>query len=268
MSLNVILTISILVIGYFILVELAVITLWSLARFKKRPLTKDLIITVFIAALPVYFTLFQISELMVNFTPSLPVGVYRQMDTREISRGDIVSYCLDVPEYVALAKERGYLGAGNCCAGLKPLLKYAAGMPGDVVGVTEDDQITVNQKTLPNVYIAAEDLQGRAMPESVPFTGVIPTGKVFLVSYHLGGFDSRYFGLADINKLKQFKPVIIFKKGKYMQEKEYLKAAARAVEEQAEANPGLGIPVDPNLADFMGAFKENAVPTDDYMEEK
>ena len=52
-----------------------------------------------------------------------------------------------------------------------------------------------------------------------------------------------------------------------MQEKEYLKAAARAVEEQVEANPSLGIPVDPDLADFMGAFEENAVPADDYMED-
>lgn len=52
-----------------------------------------------------------------------------------------------------------------------------------------------------------------------------------------------------------------------MQEKEYLQAAAKAVEEQAEANSGLGIPVDPDLADFMGAFAENAVPADDYMEE-
>ena len=49
-----------------------------------------------------------------------------------------------------------------------------------------------------------------------------------------------------------------------MHEKDYLKAAACAVEEQAEANPGLGIPVDPDLADFMGAFEESAVTADDY----
>ncbi|MBM9614867.1 hypothetical protein JWJ90_11290 [Desulfobulbus rhabdoformis] len=35
---------------------------------------------------------------------------------------------------------------------------------------------------------------------------------------------------------------------------EYLKAAALKVEQQALENPGLGIPVDPDVADYMGAF--------------
>lgn len=35
---------------------------------------------------------------------------------------------------------------------------------------------------------------------------------------------------------------------------EYLKAAAQKVEQQTLDNPGLGIPVDPDVADYMGAF--------------
>ena len=35
---------------------------------------------------------------------------------------------------------------------------------------------------------------------------------------------------------------------------DYLQAAARRVEQQALDNPGLGIPVDPDVADYMGAF--------------
>lgn len=35
---------------------------------------------------------------------------------------------------------------------------------------------------------------------------------------------------------------------------EYLQAAARRVEQQALDNRGLGIPVDPDVADYMGAF--------------
>nr|WP_320013103.1 hypothetical protein [uncultured Desulfobulbus sp.] len=35
---------------------------------------------------------------------------------------------------------------------------------------------------------------------------------------------------------------------------EYLKAAAQKVEQQALKTPGLGIPVDPDVADYMGAF--------------
>lgn len=49
-------------------------------------------------------------------------------------------------------------------------------------------------------------------------------------------------------------------------EQEYLKAAAEAVERQALENPDLGIPVDPDVADFMGAFEEEAVSLDDVLE--
>lgn len=37
-------------------------------------------------------------------------------------------------------------------------------------------------------------------------------------------------------------------------ETDYLAAAARTVEMQAVDNPGIGIPADPDVADFMGAF--------------
>lgn len=36
---------------------------------------------------------------------------------------------------------------------------------------------------------------------------------------------------------------------------EYLKAASHAVLRQAEENPGMGVPVDPDVAEFMGAFQ-------------
>lgn len=39
--------------------------------------------------------------------------------------------------------------------------------------------------------------------------------------------------------------------------KDFLKSAALAVENQVAENPHLGIPVDPDVADFMGAFAED-----------
>ena len=39
----------------------------------------------------------------------------------------------------------------------------------------------------------------------------------------------------------------------------YLEAAAREVYRQVAENPGLGIPVDPDVADHMGAFQETAI---------
>lgn len=49
-------------------------------------------------------------------------------------------------------------------------------------------------------------------------------------------------------------------------EKDYLKAAATAVERQALESPDLGIPVDPDVAEFMGAFEEQAVGLDDVLD--
>ncbi len=45
--------------------------------------------------------------------------------------------------------------------------------------------------------------------------------------------------------------------------KEYLQAAARAVDVQATESPELGVPVDPDVAEFMGAFEEGALNLDD-----
>ena len=49
-------------------------------------------------------------------------------------------------------------------------------------------------------------------------------------------------------------------------ENDYLKSAAAAVEKQVVDNPGLGIPADPDVAEFMGAFEEEAVTLDDVLD--
>jgi hypothetical protein len=45
-----------------------------------------------------------------------------------------------------------------------------------------------------------------------------------------------------------------------------LKAAADAVIDQAMEYPDLGIPADPDVADFMGCFEETAVSPDDFIQ--
>lgn len=46
----------------------------------------------------------------------------------------------------------------------------------------------------------------------------------------------------------------------------YLDAAAADVYRQVEENPGLGIPVDPDVADYMGAFQDDAMDELDVLE--
>lgn len=53
-----------------------------------------------------------------------------------------------------------------------------------------------------------------------------------------------------------------------MQDKEYLSAAARAVAEQLADNLiALSIPLDPDVADHMGAFREDALALADMIED-
>lgn len=52
-----------------------------------------------------------------------------------------------------------------------------------------------------------------------------------------------------------------------MQHKEYLAAAARAAAEQISNDPALYVPLDPDVADYMGAFTEDAIALADLIED-
>ena len=135
------------------------------------------------------------SGLRVNPTPSLPKGVYRITPCQGLAKGDLVSFCLQ-GDFAELAKERGYLQAGSCENGLRPLLKRLAGLPGDYIQAG-------------SLVVRAVDSQGRPMP-SVPLSGVIPSGIALVLADHEGSFDSRYFGLVPLESLQRVEPVFVF----------------------------------------------------------
>ena len=134
------------------------------------------------------------SGLRINPTRSLPKGVYR-LAPGEPTRGDLVSFCLQ-DEFADLALVRGYLQAGSCENGLRPLLKRLAGLPGDY---TEADSLAVR----------VVDSQGRPMP-SVLASGVIPSGMALVLADHEGSFDSRYFGPVPLDSPQRVEPVVLF----------------------------------------------------------
>jgi hypothetical protein len=53
-------------------------------------------------------------------------------------------------------------------------------------------------------------------------------------------------------------------KGYMMRIADYLKMAAAEIERQALENPDIGIPVDPDVAEYMGAFPEPAIDPGDF----
>ncbi|GFH63373.1 MAG: putaive type IV secretion system, signal peptidase TraF [Candidatus Desulfovibrio kirbyi] len=127
----------------------------------------------------------------VNVTPSLPKGIYR-LASGVPAKGDLASFCLE-GEFADLARERGYLQAGSCSSGLRPLLKTLAGLPGDFINPAA-------------LNIRAADSQGRAMP-SVLEEGNIPQGYALALADHEGSFDGRYFGLVPLASLRKVKAV-------------------------------------------------------------
>jgi conjugative transfer signal peptidase TraF len=131
--------------------------------------------------------------LRLNLTPSLPQGVYR-LAPGAPEKNDLVSFCLE-GEFADLARERGYLTAGSCPSGLRPLLKRIAGLPGDAIPG--------------DLFIRSADSLGRSMPSALP-EGVIPSGMALLLADHSGSFDSRYFGLVPLDALQRVKPVFVF----------------------------------------------------------
>lgn len=52
-----------------------------------------------------------------------------------------------------------------------------------------------------------------------------------------------------------------------MHDKEYLTAAANMVSGQLAEEPTLALPLDPDVADFMGAFTEDALTLADLVDD-
>jgi conjugative transfer signal peptidase TraF len=127
-----------------------------------------------------------------NATASLPTGIYR-LSPGSLGRGDYAAFCLE-GEFADLARERGYLQAGSCPSGLRPLLKRVAGLPGDAIPG--------------DLFIRSADSLGRSMPSALP-EGIIPSGMALLLAEHPGSFDSRYFGLVPLESLRLAKTVLV-----------------------------------------------------------
>ncbi len=144
-----------------------------------------------------------------NLTRSLPLGLYRITDG-PVQRGRLASFCLQDTAFITLARERGYLAAGSCASGLRPLLKVIAGLAGDAIEM-ENGLIAVNGHPLGGTAIVSIDSNGRPLPPSRLVPGVIPPDKVLLLSqHHSGSFDSRYFGLVPLATLRLVEPVVTF----------------------------------------------------------
>ena len=136
------------------------------------------------------------SDLRVNFTRSMPPGVYRleALPTSGIERGMFVAACAPA-DAANLGRDRGYLAKGPCPGDTEPLLKVVAAVPGDDVAVSVRD-VVVNGCMLPHSRPVASDRSGRSMSRWPPGRHHLGRGQVWLYADNDRSWDSRYWGPA------------------------------------------------------------------------
>lgn len=135
------------------------------------------------------------AEVIINTTPSLPLGLYRAVNA-PLARGAYVKFCPPQSPAFEEARRRGYLGPGFCPGGYAFMIKRMAAGPGDQVAVAHEGVI-VNGRLLAMSAPMRADGAGRLMPS---FTqDRVLTGSELLLMSDVSrvSFDARYFGPLD-----------------------------------------------------------------------
>ena len=172
---------------------------YSAGLVRRRPLIATLIGTATAWTAHAY-------GLRLNVSPSVPRGVYRTVTT-PAARDTLVAVCLPAD----LARERGYLGSGDCPGGVQAAIKRVVAVPGDVVEV-EPSRVRVNGRSVPDSATAGHDSRGRVLAHMPWGRHVVVAGEVWLLGTHdPRSWDSRYFGALNAAQVRAtLQPVLTF----------------------------------------------------------
>lgn len=161
-----------------------------LSRRAKRPLVIIAVAAALLGAMHAVLGLAGI-EPVLNLTLSARRGVYvvRPLHPEQLKRGDIVRFTVPV------SFERYLYGRGWLRPGM-PLLKAAAGMPGDRVCI-EHGRIRLSGVDFGPVF--AQDSQGLPLPARTGCS-TIPAGFFLPMStFYDRSFDGRYMGAVPVS---------------------------------------------------------------------
>lgn len=129
-----------------------------------------------------------------NESRSAPAGLWLSERLEPIEIDDWVLACIDISNAM-LAKQRGYLPAGDCPGAVAPVLKRVIAVEKDVVRINQNG-VTINGKTIEGSKQQSTDSQGRPMPIA-DYQKVLQSGEFWLMGNEDLSFDSRYFGVVD-----------------------------------------------------------------------
>lgn len=146
--------------------------------------------------------------LIINITPSMPIGLYVKKDSDTIKRQDVVAICLAEP-YKSLGLRLNYLIRGKACENSAPLIKQIIAVPKDDVRLA-DDYIAVNHHIYAYKTQYVDSLNRKL--------DVYPRGIYLNTSYYwvIGtnddkSWDSRYWGpIKEQQILSILKPILTF----------------------------------------------------------
>ncbi|WP_419250181.1 S26 family signal peptidase [Campylobacter fetus] len=130
--------------------------------------------------------LLYLCNIKINTTKSMPIGIYQTYNNDNILPGDIVTFNYQNVNF----------------------LKKVIAVAGDYVEI-KDSQIFVNHKLIKDSQIFKFDSNHNALP-TLSFSGVLKNNEIFVLGEHIKSFDSRYFGVLDIqkNSVKKAKKIL------------------------------------------------------------
>lgn len=149
------------------------------------------------------------SGITINWTPSIPVGLWQQTRiTGPVRPGDIIRICPPSDPQTQRYVERG----GFCPGNVLPYDKPVAAVAGDIVTTSGRGSLFINGKPFLGSAPLPTDTAGRPLKPYPEGTYVVPVGQVWVISTsNPGSYDSRYFGPLDASGvIGTLTPVLTF----------------------------------------------------------
>lgn len=193
----------------------------AIVTLATKTLSRAMNLTVAGAVIGLTALALQRADLRMNFTNSMPVGIYElsPLPPDGATRGMLVATCAPTPA-AEMGRQRGYLGVGPCADDTELLLKYVMAIGGDGIDVTAAG-VLINGHLLLHSQAASRDRSGRRLMPWPTGAYRLAEGEVWLYAPKDRSWDSRYWGpAANGDIVAKVTPLLRFAKEAYYGEPE------------------------------------------------
>ncbi|KTD64444.1 conjugative transfer signal peptidase TraF [Legionella spiritensis] len=162
-------------------------------------------ISIFLLSILSAVLLLVVMGFRINLTDSIPSGLYRITDIKNLKNAFVIFCPEDKPAFQQ-ARDRGYIDSGLCPGNYGYLMKKVVAIKGDNISVI-DEGVFVNRQRIPFSKPISTDGMNRPLPEWHAKDYPLKEDELLtMTSQSSWSFDSRYYGPVSI---KQIKGVII-----------------------------------------------------------